>query len=294
MGTVTCDRCGAENRAGSSRCFSCLAELSAQSLQRASADYVPMDRWAFWSLVTALAALIAYGAVWLVAQVLPAAGPAMAVVAGTLLLAAPIMAVVALRRIRKHPGTRSGARLAYVALIPAFLLILHASGAAFLLWVQRGKTQMAERSRCAVNMQYLSEAIRQYAGHHGRFPSADRWVKQLEADRGKERIRSLLYCPSGGDSSGAYAFNAALDGVPRDSIRDPAHTVVLLESSRGRNAAGGPELLPDVPRHQGGDNYGFADGHAEWLKRRQNPDGTYAKEPAAEVRWEVETREPEE
>ncbi|MBN1458467.1 MAG: hypothetical protein JXA57_02955 [Armatimonadetes bacterium] len=27
---------------------------------------------------------------------------------------------------------------------------------------------------------------------------------------------------------------------------------------------------------------------ARWLPRKQDPDGTYAKEPEAEVRWEVE------
>lgn len=40
-----------------------------------------------------------------------------------------------------------------------------------------------------------------------------------------------------------------------------------------------PELLPDRPRHRDSDNYGFADGHAEWINRKKLPDGTWAKEP---------------
>jgi prepilin-type processing-associated H-X9-DG protein len=39
----------------------------------------------------------------------------------------------------------------------------------------------------------------------------------------------------------------------------------------------------------GGDNYGFADGHVQWIKRKKLPDGTSAKEPDADC----VTREPE-
>ena len=57
---------------------------------------------------------------------------------------------------------------------------------------------------------------------------------------------------------------------------------------------GGPELLPEVPRHLGGDLYGFADGHVQWLPRRKNPDGTWAKEPEADwVIWEPMVEESE-
>jgi hypothetical protein len=38
----------------------------------------------------------------------------------------------------------------------------------------------------------------------------------------------------------------------------------------------------------------FADGHVQWLPRKKNPDGTWAKQPDADVRWEVDAREPEE
>jgi len=51
--------------------------------------------------------------------------------------------------------------------------------------------------------------------------------------------------------------------------------------------AGGPELLPDEPRHMGGDNYGFADGTVKWLARKKLPDGTRAKAPDADwLIWE--------
>jgi prepilin-type processing-associated H-X9-DG protein len=60
----------------------------------------------------------------------------------------------------------------------------------------------------------------------------------------------------------------------------------------GGYAAGGPELLPDEPRHLGGDHYGFADGHVEWLPRKLLGvtwlgNRTWAKEPDADwVIWQ--------
>jgi hypothetical protein len=63
--------------------------------------------------------------------------------------------------------------------------------------------------------------------------------------------------------------------VPKEST--------IFESDVGWNAHGGRELLPEKPRHLvgghlGGDNYGFLEGSARWVKRG-----------AAEglLRWEV-------
>jgi hypothetical protein len=66
--------------------------------------------------------------------------------------------------------------------------------------------------------------------------------------------------------------------------------VVVFESDAGKNAAGGPELLPDEPRHLGGDKYGFADGSARWLKRKpaggnRRGERAWLKEPEEPVRW---------
>ena len=46
-------------------------------------------------------------------------------------------------------------------------------------------------------------------------------------------------------------------------------------------------MLPDRPAHFGGDNYGFADGHVQWVPRKKHPDGSWSKEPDADwVIWE--------
>ncbi len=40
-----------------------------------------------------------------------------------------------------------------------------------------------------------------------------------------------------------------------------------------------------------GDNYGFADGHVQWIARKKLPDGTWAKEPDNDsVTWKPELK----
>jgi len=76
------------------------------------------------------------------------------------------------------------------------------------------------------------------------------------------------------------------------AVENPDLTLAIFESDAGWNAVGGPQLLPDEPRHFGGDNYGFADGSVRWLPRKKlgtdsrgNP--IWAKEPDADwVIWE--------
>jgi hypothetical protein len=53
-----------------------------------------------------------------------------------------------------------------------------------------------------------------------------------------------------------------------DSIGDADTTIMLFESDRGWNATGGAELLPNKPRHDGGDRYALADGQTHWIMRK--------------------------
>ncbi|MBN1460555.1 MAG: hypothetical protein JXA57_13560 [Armatimonadetes bacterium] len=151
------------------------------------------------------------------------------------------------------------------------------------------------KAYCLSHVKSLSLALCAYAVEEGGFPTADGW--QLAAEqhlRIKSQLPELLTCPAVPDRTLAFAYNAALAGVMYSALDDPARTVLLFESdARPGTLAGGRGLLPAEPRHFGGDNYGFADGHAEWLRRKQNSDGTYAKEPAVDwVRWEVEGAPP--
>jgi len=105
-------------------------------------------------------------------------------------------------------------------------------------------------------------------------------------------MTSTFACPETAKRGHPYAYNMALSGSPKGLIPNPASTAMVLESDAGWNATGGPELLLGEPRHFGGENYGFADGHVQWIKRRKNPDGTWAKQPEADwVIWQFDVCE---
>ncbi|MCJ7822527.1 MAG: hypothetical protein MUQ26_05530 [Armatimonadetes bacterium] len=121
---------------------------------------------------------------------------------------------------------------------------------------------------CQGNLEILTSALGMYLDEYdNRFPLANTWcdglypyIQRRVTPWGPEdmdaEIRGMLVCPAVPDLVCGYAFNAALSGAAYDAIEEPAEdTVVLFESDRGWNAAGGPELLPDEPRHLGGDNY---------------------------------------
>lgn len=132
---------------------------------------------------------------------------------------------------------------------------------------------------CHGNLEILSSALDMYLDDYGNtFPIANTWCDGLypyiqqriaswEPEDMDAEIRGMLVCPAVPDLVCGYAFNAALSGASYDAIEEPKeHTVVLFESDWGWNAAGGPELLPDEPRHLGGENYLVLAGPA-WYHR---------------------------
>ena len=60
---------------------------------------------------------------------------------------------------------------------------------------------------------------------------------------------TAFVCPATKNQRCSYAFNANLSGVRLADIPKSRRVVILFESDRGWNAAGGPELLPAQPRH---------------------------------------------
>jgi hypothetical protein len=137
---------------------------------------------------------------------------------------------------------------------------------------------------CLSNVKNISLALQMYlADNDDRLPPAGGWCDRIDEYMW---TRDVYRCEQAEELDCAFAYNAALGGVSLASLSNRAETVVIFESDAGWNAVGGRELLPDEPRHLGGDHYGFADGFARWLKRKQLPDGTWAKEPEADVIWE--------
>jgi len=110
-----------------------------------------------------------------------------------------------------------------------------------------------------------ADLLQTYAAHHGgRLPPASSWCDAL-IPYGPEGLRGHMSVLHQG---WPCALNSSLAGVTFHALQDPERTVMIFESDAGWNAAGGPELLPDEPRHFAGDHYGFADGHVEWLPRK--------------------------
>ena len=139
------------------------------------------------------------------------------------------------------------------------------------------------KSQCMASLRAYCAAIHTYIdANQGHLPPAELWLESLSATAAP----SLPRCPDSPPSAGSYAYNSALGNAPYGSIREPDRVVILFETDAARNAAGGPELLPDTPRHFGGDDYALADGSVKWVLRKRLPDGSWAKKPDADwVRW---------
>ena len=166
--------------------------------------------------------------------------------------------------------------------IPLWVLLVALAGLAlaFTAGPRLLRRESGPHPVCLPNVKNLSLAVQMYlADHDGVFPPAAQWSDTLlEYVKNEDEYR----CPQAGELRCAYAHNAALSMAMYDAVAHATETVVIFESDQGWNAAGGRELLPDEPRHSGGDNYGFADGHAKWVGREEAMSGQ------AGLRWEVE------
>jgi len=124
------------------------------------------------------------------------------------------------------------------------------------------------KAACQSNVKQLSTAVLMYAqDYDGYYPPPDRWNNAVET---YIRDNGLLVCP--GETSGSsvpdYALNSRLKGLKGAEVKAPGATVMMFDSAQGPNEFGGPEKLPPVPRHSGGDTIGFTDGHVNWYLRR--------------------------
>jgi len=122
---------------------------------------------------------------------------------------------------------------------------------------------------CREHMASIAQALLMYAADNGdTLPPSENWQSLLSTYIDDPQTYT---CPDARNQECSYAFNAAVAGRKLSSL-DTTHPVVfVLESDRGGNAAGGPELLPATPRHLHSDDYGFADGHARPVARETAP-----------------------
>lgn len=126
--------------------------------------------------------------------------------------------------------------------------------------------ESARKAVCLSNMKNLALGMQMWlADHDDRFPTTERWVDELMPYLGNEGV---LKCPD--DESGArssYALNKAVIGKRLTDVEDPAGLVVFYETAHpGENPVGGPEDVVSPGRHLGGNSFGYADGHAMWVR----------------------------
>ncbi|UCC69576.1 MAG: DUF4190 domain-containing protein [Armatimonadota bacterium] len=178
-----------------------------------------------------------------------------------------IFGIIALVQIGRSQGRLRGQGLAIAGTVISGLgILLVPILAAMVFPVFARARASARKAICLSNVKNISVALQMYmADYDGRLPDADDWCGNLQ-----EYLKNydVLLCPAAKDLDCAYAYSSDLSGADLASFYDPPTTIVIFESDLGWNASGLPQdLLPPEPRHLGGDNFGFLDGHARWIAR---------------------------
>ncbi len=194
------------------------------------------------------------------------------------ILALPLVCLaVAIAMLRE--AARAGTWVAGLAAVIACALALTGAGILF-SWGRVVRTFGESRKAACMNrLKDLAAAASSWAvANGGALPDGGAWSDEVAHYVGD---RQAFTCPVLSGARCAYAFNARLSRVNRSALIGPGRVVMIFESDRGRNATGGPELLPVKPRWIGGDNYAFADGHVAWFPRSK----------AGHLRWQPLLRE---
>jgi prepilin-type processing-associated H-X9-DG protein len=176
-----------------------------------------------------------------------------------------ILGIVGLVKIGRSAGAKGGRGLAIAGIaVSAFgiviLPVLIGMLAAILLPAVYSAMDMAHATSSVGNVKQLCTATQMYAtAHRQQLPPADSWPQVFQEQMG---LSGNIMADPGDDKGGrAYAMNAGLDGSI--AYPDVGRTVLFFECRPGAPPAGGPELLPDKPRHAGRYVIGFLDGHVE-------------------------------
>jgi len=196
------------------------------------------------------------------------------------------------------PGAGGGAVTSWMTLVIRAVVVVNVVCAIALLgwivWIWVGlplREPPPGRAVCISNVKNITLALQMYVADNDEvFPPAVEWCDTL-----REYIRNddVYRCPKAWELTCGFAYNVSLDALPLDAVAKPAATIAIFESDQGWNTSGGAELLPKEPRHLGGDNYGFADGHAAWVNRQMvGRDETgmriWSGDPARPLQWDVE------
>jgi len=176
-----------------------------------------------------------------------------------------ILGIVGLVKIGKDPAALRSRGLAIAGIVVSGLGILILpflwALAAILLPAVYGALSLANSASSANNVKQLCSVTMQYAAsHRQKLPPVDTWPEVFQQQLGLPP--QVMADPTDEEGGRAYAMNAALAGGTLVAP-DPGRTVLFFECQPGSPPAGGPELLPEKPRHAGRYVIGFLDGHVE-------------------------------
>ena len=179
---------------------------------------------------------------------------------------AVIFGIIAIKQIRKNPQQFHGSGLAIAGIIIGGLSFLVIT--IVLLSMFLDARQRTRQSSCLMNIKRLSLAMQMYAqDNNNQLPTAANWNDKL-LPYSYSYKRTVLNCPSVKPAQPSYGMNRQLSDLPVTKIKSPADTVSIFESAPGKNQSGDMENLVSPSRHNGGDSFGFVDGHCKWLSER--------------------------
>jgi thioredoxin 1 len=129
--------------------------------------------------------------------------------------------------------------------------------------INGGRGRQDFQAACLTHLKNIALAFMMYAeDRDGCFPDATKWMDELSPYLKNEVV---FQCPAAPDLPWGYAMNAGLSRRDIAEIDDPSVVAIAFDSHYGtQNAAGGPEAVCNPPRHEGGNNYAYADGHVAW------------------------------
>jgi prepilin-type processing-associated H-X9-DG protein len=178
-----------------------------------------------------------------------------------------VLGILALTQINKSQGQLAGKGLAIAGIVVSSLLLafsLLILPAMLLPALAKAKAK-AQSITCMNNVKQINLAILVRAQAHTNtcLPAAT-WCDAIQSELTSDKV---LQCDAGDKTRRShYAFNAKLDGLSMDQIKNPAQTVMVFETDGGWNLSGGSELQPQKPRHGRMVAVGFVDGHVEMVE----------------------------
>jgi prepilin-type processing-associated H-X9-DG protein len=152
--------------------------------------------------------------------------------------------------------------------IVAFVLVLIVGGiVAISIPAYRRVHTTSAQSACLSNEKQLALGLMMYCQDYDeRFPTAGDWQNKLNPYL---KNNQLWTCPAYPHEPG-YRVNDNLAARVLRDVRQPASTLALWDAGA---AVGGfvPGPNTTLLRHNSGNNFAYADGHAKWIGKSSNP-----------------------